>query len=255
MPGIRPKIEVFEDDEALAQAAAERFLKEAERAVAERDAFRVALSGGRTPLKLFRRLRIDWRKAKRPELPWKKTHFFWGDERHVPPESLDNNYRAAYAVFLSRMPVPQDQIHRVLSEFPQAEKAAEAYSREIEACFSLGKGEWPRFDLVLLGMGADGHTASLFPQAPVLKETARLCVGYWARGANATRITLTPPVFNRARRVWFLVSGADKAETLKQVLEGEPRPENLPAQIIQPESGELVWMVDRAAAARLRPAA
>jgi 6-phosphogluconolactonase len=179
---------------------------------------------------------------------WDRVHFFFGDERHVPPDHPDSNYRMAYRALLSKIPAPSGNVHRFATELPDAGAAAEYAEYALRRFFALGAGEVPRFDLVLLGMGADGHTASLFPGSEALKETAKLAVAPWVEALEAKRLTLTLPVFNHAAEVLFLVSGANKAEALKEVLTGPFRPELYPAQAIRPSDGRLLFFVDRDAA-------
>ncbi|MFQ5694229.1 MAG: 6-phosphogluconolactonase, partial [Nitrospinota bacterium] len=177
----------------------------------------------------------------------------WGDERHVPPAHPDSNYRMAHEAMLSKVSVPPGNVHRVRAENPDAGKAAQAYERELRGFFQTGAEERPRFDLVLLGMGPDGHTASLFPGTEALREEGRLVAAPWVGKFGAFRITLTPPVLNNAACVIFLVSGGGKAEALRTVLRGDPQPERCPAQIVRPENGRLLWLVDREAARLLAP--
>jgi 6-phosphogluconolactonase len=237
-----PAIRVVADAGALAREAAEEFVRLAREAVADKGSFSVALSGGSTPKALFGLLASDYL----DQVPWRETHFFWGDERHVPPGHPDSNYRMAREAMLSKAPVPPENVHRVEAENPDAEAAAEAYARTLDAWLRPS-----RFDLVLLGMGSDGHTASLFPHTPAVHENARSVVANWVPKFDAYRITLTPPVLNAARNVLFLVAGPDKAETLHEVLEGEPRPDQYPSQVVRLTDGRLVWLVDRAAASLL----
>lgn len=210
----------------------------------------MALSGGSTPRNLYALLAND--RALRVAVPWEKTHFFWGDERHVPPDHADSNYRMAHEAMLSKVPVPPANVHRIQGEQWDAGQAAEAYERTLREYFRIAAGQFPCFDLVLLGMGPDGHTASLFPGTTALREQVHLVTANWVEKFNAYRITLTPPVLNRAACVLFLVSGEEKAETLRAVLQGEEQPDRFPAQLIHPTGGSLVWLVDRAAA-RLLP--
>ncbi|HYL79732.1 MAG TPA: 6-phosphogluconolactonase, partial [Candidatus Acidoferrum sp.] len=214
--------------------------------------FTVALSGGSTPKALFRLLAGEGDGSFRGRVPWNRAQVFWGDERHVPPDHPDSNYRMTYDTLLSRVPVPPENIHRIRTEDPDADKVAESYERTLRSVFRLAEGQLPRFDLVLLGMGPDGHTASLFPGTPALHERKRLVVGQWVEKLQTHRITLTPPVLNNAALVVFLVSGAEKAETLRAVLLGEYQPERFPAQLVRPTGGRLLWLVDRAAARGLQ---
>jgi 6-phosphogluconolactonase len=188
----------------------------------------------------------------RGQVPWDKMHVFWGDERHVPPDHPDSNYRMAHEAMLSKVPIPQAHVHRIKSENPDAGRAAEDYEQTLLAFFHLTAGQFPRFDVVFLGLGPEAHTASLFPGTKALHETRRLVVLTWVGKFCTDRITLTPPVLNNAAGVVFLVSGEDKALALKAVLEGPDEPEQLPARLIRPAHGRLLWLVDRAAASLLQ---
>jgi 6-phosphogluconolactonase len=249
------ELRVYPDAGALASAAADLFLEIARRAI-QRGPFRVALSGGSTPRALYTVLASRSEAPDPPLVPdgWRAVDFFWGDERHVPPQSPSSNYRMALEALLSKLPVPAENVHRIRGELPDASVAAEEYERELRRVFRVPPVEFPRFDLVLLGLGPDGHTASLFPETPALEETKKLAVANPVEKLGDDRITLTVPVFNRAACVAFLVSGEDKARALSEVLEGPPDPRRLPAQRIRPENGRLLWLVDRAAAARLASA-
>jgi 6-phosphogluconolactonase len=183
----------------------------------------------------------------RAEVPWDKTYFFWGDERHVPPEHPESNYRMAQEAMLSKVPIPSENIHRIHAENPNVQRAAEEYEGTLRAFFRLRAGEFPRFDLVLLGMGPDGHTASLFPGTEALRERKHLVVANWVQKLNAHRITMTLPVFNRAAMVLFLVSGEEKAETLRRALAERRGKDPFPSQLIRPTHGRLLWLVDRGA--------
>jgi 6-phosphogluconolactonase len=231
---------------ALAEEAAQAVAGAAEEAVRLRGRFTLALSGGSTPRRLYARLASP---PFRSRIDWARVHVFWGDERCVPPDHPDSNYRLAYESLLSKVPIPPERIYRMRGEDPDPERAAEDYARELRRAFSLKPGELPRFDLILLGLGADGHTASLLPGSPALDETTRLAVAAYAGPLRVSRLTLTLPVLNAAARVIFLVSGAEKAEALSAVLKGGASP-NRPASLIRPARGTL-WLVDRAAAASL----
>jgi 6-phosphogluconolactonase len=218
-----------------------------------------ALAGGSTPRALYRLL-ADPEAPFRNRLDWAGLHFFWGDERHVPPDHPESNFRMAREAMLDRVPVPAAHVHRIPAEEPDAARAAERYERELIETFGLRaeadeaqRRDWPRFDLVLLGLGEEGHTASLFPGSPLLTapRQQRLVAAVWVEAQRTWRITLTPPVLDHAATVIFLVSGAAKAPALAAVLDGEPRPELYPAQVVAPVDGRLLWLVDRDAAARL----
>jgi 6-phosphogluconolactonase len=244
---MEPEIVVVPDSAALAREAAQRFADLAREAVASRGRFSAALSGGSTPGELFKRLAQD---PHREQIPWEGVHLFWGDERCVPPDDPGSNYWLAEGMLLSRIPIPPDNIHRVRGELePRA--AARDYIKALHDFFC---GPRTRFDLVLLGLGSDGHTASLFPQSAALEETERLAVVVEAHYQDrpAHRVSLTLPAINTARQVLFLVAGSAKASILQAVLEG---PEGrLPAQQVRPISGRLTWLVDAAAAGQLQAA-
>ena len=246
MAAVRPDIRIFEDLEALSQAAAALVIESCAQAVTARGRALVALSGGGTPARLYTLLGGS---PYAEQIDWLHLHVFWGDERCVPPEDVESNYRQAHDALLSRVPVPAQNVHRVPTEMEPSEAAA-AYALTLKLLASPPL-DWPRFDAVLLGMGEDGHTASLFPGSPVDMPgaTATVHAAYQAR--PAARVTLTPGVFNAARRVLFLVSGESKSATLADVLNGGYRPELLPAQRIRPDNGQLIWMLDQAAAGRL----
>jgi 6-phosphogluconolactonase len=176
------------------------------------------------------------------------VHVFWGDERHVPPSHEASNYRMANEAMLSKLPLPPENIHRIRTEVPSAEEAARLYEEELRQTFQLAPGQLPRIDLVFLGMGPDGHTASLFPGTDVLHERVRLVASLWVEKFKSFRITLTPVVLNNAACVVFLVVGEDKAEALREVLEGDAPADCYPAKLIRPSNGMLLWLVDRAAA-------
>jgi 6-phosphogluconolactonase len=235
----------------LFQAAAEEVIRAATEAIAERGRFTIALSGGSTPRNLYTLIAAN----ASANLPWAQMFFFWGDERHVPPDDADSNYRMAQETLLSKVPVPPGNVFRIPAENPDATAAAEAYEQTLRKFFALAPGEVPRFDLILLGLGPDGHTASLFPETAALGETSRLVVANWVEKLNASRITLTLPVLNAARCVAFLVSGADKAAVVHEVLEGNAPAEKYPSRLVQPSEGKLIWFVDRAAASELSAAA
>ena len=240
-------IDISTHPEALHRRAAEEFVRHAEAAVRKQGHFSVALSGGSTPKSLYALL-ANKGDTFRVQVPWDKVHFFWGDERHVPPDHPDNNYRMAHEAMFSKVPVPTAHIRRIEGENPDADTAAVAYEQTLRDHFRLQSGQLPRFDLVLLGMGPDGHTASLFPGTQALHEQQRLVVANWVEKFNTFRITFTVPVLNNAAAVVFLVSGEDKTDMLRTVLEGEKQPEHYPSQFIRPTNGELLWLVDEAAA-------
>ena len=240
---------VVADQAALAREAAKRIAAIAEEAVARCGRFTVALAGGSTPKRLYSLLAAE---PYCTRLPWRETHVFWGDERAVPPEHPDSNFGMAKVTLLSRVPILADQIHRMQAERKDLDAAAGEYEAEIARTFAAQPpGEPPAFDLILLGLGADGHTASLFPHSEALQETKRWVVPNYIPKLKVNRLTLTPPILNRAAMILFLVSGGEKATVLQAVLDGPPDPERLPAQLIRPVAGRLVWLVDQAAASRL----
>lgn len=244
---MRPEIQVFPTGEVLARAAATEVVTLATEAVKARGRFTLALAGGSTPKALYALLAGD--AHFRDAMPWGQTHFFWGDERHVPPGHADSNYRMANEAMLAKVPVPAAQMHRIRAEEADAAQAAMAYEQTLREVFV---GETiPRFDAILLGMGTDGHTASLFPGTAALGETRRLVAANWVPKFSTWRITFTAPLLNHASNVIFLVNGPDKAEPLQAVLEGPRQPEVLPSQLVQPVDGRLVWMLDATAAERL----
>jgi 6-phosphogluconolactonase len=239
------EIRVFSDGSGLATAAAERFIGLATMAVAERGQFTVALSGGSTPRAMYTLLAAEENAAR---IDWTKVHVFWGDERCVPPDHPGSSFRMARETLLDHVPLPEGNLHRVRGEL-DPEEAARAYAAELQSFFGT---EWPCFDLVLLGMGSDGHTASLFPGSPALDERRRSVVAVTAHYEDrpAQRVSLTAPAINTARQIIFLVAGASKAGIVSAVLEGPP--ECYPAQLIQPAAGQLAWMMDAPAASLLQ---
>jgi 6-phosphogluconolactonase len=239
------EILICADAAEMAREAARRFAESAEAFTNDAGRFTVALSGGSTPKAMFQIL------AEKPfadSLPWPSIYFFWGDERGVPPDHAESNYRMANEILLSKVPVPRENIFRIPAEDEDHERAAAIYSETLQTFFAE---EQPGFDLVFLGMGPDGHTASLFP------GTTALCAGGVA-AANyvdkfqSWRITLTADAINKARNVIFLVAGADKAPSLKEVIKGQRNPKQYPSQLIKPSHGALLWMVDEAAAKLLQ---
>jgi 6-phosphogluconolactonase len=244
-------VRIFETSEDLAHAAAEECVRLALESVEARGGFSIALAGGSTPKRLYALLASEQENSFRTRFPWNETHFFWGDERHVPPDHADSNYRMAFETMLSKVPVSPSQLHRIEGENAHASKAAEDYEQVLLRHFRLKPGAWPQFDLALLGLGPDGHTASLFPDTEVWDEKARLAAAVWVPKFQASRITLTAPLLNHAANILFLVSGKDKAEALRAVLRGEFQPHRFPAQLIQPVHGRLTWLADRDAASLL----
>ncbi|HSF06596.1 MAG TPA: 6-phosphogluconolactonase [Methylomirabilota bacterium] len=242
-----PEVVVLADAAALADRAAQSIVEIAAEAVATRGRVMLALAGGDTPRRTYARLAAS---PQREAMPWASTFVFFGDERCVPLDHADSNFRMARETLLDKVPLPPGQVFAMPSDAADPEAGAVAYARVLAEAFKLRRGEIPRFDLVLLGMGLDGHTASLFPGSPVLKEIFRpVAAVHAAAAAIPQRITLTLPVLNAAANILFLVSGAEKAKAVKAVL-GERT--LLPAGMIQPEKGRLVWMLDHTAAALLR---
>jgi 6-phosphogluconolactonase len=246
------EVRILADANGIAQTAAAEFLEAALAAVREKGSFSVALAGGSTPKALYGLLASDPLRAK---VPWGKMQFFFGDERHVPPDDAESNFRMASEAMLAKAPIDPKQVHRIKGEKANASEAAQEYEQELRAAFGLKPDQLPRFDLVLLGMGPEGHTASLFPGTKALKEDRQLVVSNWVGKFYTDRITLTPPVLNNAVRVIFMAHGAEKAPALKAVLEGPYEPEQLPAQMIQPKNGTVLWLVDPSAAGMLAPQA
>lgn len=241
----QPEVQVYADAPALMQAAAEEVVTLATAAIAAHGRFSVALSGGSTPKALYALL------AEPPfagQVDWTRAHVFWGDERTVPPDHADSNYRMAHEAWLGHSGILPEHVYRIHGELDPAQAAAD-YENVLRTFF--GADALPRFDLVLLGLGDDGHTASLFPGTAVVHEAARWVVAHYVPKLDTWRITLTPPVLNAAATVAFLVSGSKKAARLQEVLRGPYQPDVLPSQVIRPGDGRLLWLVDEAAAAAL----
>jgi 6-phosphogluconolactonase len=253
----KPLIEVHARPSDLAEAATEHFITLAEHAVAQRGRFAVALSGGATPRATYEELA---RVSVPRQVDWEHIHVFWGDERCVAPSHADSNYRMAREALLKQVSVPSQNIHRIRGEIGPAEAARE-YEEELRKFFAgparHGKPgatpQWPRFDLILLGLGKNGHTASLFPGTAALDERRRWVAANHVDDIGAWRITLTLPVINSAADVLFIVSGTEKAEVVSTVLGGKRRRSPLPAQMIEPANGRLLWLLDEDAASRLEP--
>jgi len=242
-------VEIHASAGDLARAAAALFAARAAGAVSARGRFTAALSGGRTPEALYTLLATAPFATK---IPWDRVHLFWGDERCVPPDNRESNYRLARERLLDHVPVPPANVHRIRGEMDPVE-AAVLYEGLLHAFFGQRGELCPAFDVVLLGLGEDGHTASLFPGSPAIRESLRRVSAQYVDAQKGWRITLTPPAINAARVVAFLVSGKGKADAVRDVLEGPFRPGTLPAQAIRPSRGELRWMLDRAAAQLLKP--
>jgi len=243
------EIRILADGAAIAKRAAQEFVQAAASAVREKGSFNAVLAGGSTPKALYRLLVND--PTLRSQVPWDKIHLFFGDERHVAPDHADSNFRMATEAMISKAPIKPEQVTRIKGEYPDAEQAALEYEKAVKEYFKLKDGEYPRFDLVLAGMGNEGHTLSLFPGTKALHADRRIAVRNWVGKLYAERITLTAPVACNAAQIVFMVTGADKARALKAVLEGPFEPEQLPAQLLQPKNGRLLWLVDTAAGGML----
>ena len=232
---------ILADPAELSRAAAEEFLRLAPRNIASSGQFTVSLAGGSTPRAAYEIL------AQQPEkIFWDKVYIFFGDERCVPPEHQESNYGMARAALLAHVPIPSQNVHRMRGELDPA-AAAEQYDQDLRGFFRLGRGEFPSFDLIMLGMGDDGHTASLFPGSDALRETSRLAVANWVEKFHQHRLTLTFPVLNNAAEVMFLVAGAAKAKVLGEIFgENAPR-DRYPVQKVKPAAGRTLWLLDRAA--------
>src|SRR5277367_2675117 len=239
------EVRILPDGPAIAHRCAEKLVEIAAAAVKEKGSFDVALAGGSTPKLLYSLLVND--PTFRSQVPWPKMHLFFGDERHVKPDDAESNYRMATETLISKSPLKPEQITRIKGEYSEAEQAAQDYEEALKSHFKLSDGQFPRFDLILLGMGPEGHTASLFPGTKALNENRRIAVHNWVGKVLMDRITLTAPAINNAAHVLFLVAGADKAPALTAVLERIYEPDQLPAQLIQPVNGKLLWLVDTAA--------
>jgi 6-phosphogluconolactonase len=252
------QVRIYSDAQELALKAARHFARLADQYVVGHGHFTVALSGGSTPRAMFSLLAED---PFRDTVPWSEIYFFWGDERCVPADHPDSNYRMASETLLSKVAVPADNIFRIPAEMEDHDAAAEEYSAILRTFFLTGPGmsqtgtaplsALPRFDLIFLGMGPDGNTASLFPGTAALHAGEQVAVANYVEKFAAYRITLTAATINNARNVTFVAGGADKAETLRDVLEGPYQPDLYPSQLIGPHNGSLLWMVDEAAAAQL----
>ena len=242
-----PEIVICSDAGALARKAAEQFIARANKAVAHSGRFTVALSGGSTPKALYSRLAsVQFR----DRVDWSRTHLFWGDERCVPPDHPESNFRMVHETLLSKISMPPENIHRIAGENEPAE-AAVAYESELKTLFRLENGARPAFDLILLGMGEDGHTASLFPGTTVLDEVKHLVAAIYVAKLRSYRLTLTLPVINAAAQVTFLVSGTSKAKIVREILCSPEASFDYPAARVRPSEGQLTWMFDADAAKEL----
>ncbi len=246
---LSPDVRILADGAAIAKRAAQLLVEIATKAVSQKGSFDLVLSGGSTPKTLYSLLVSDL--ALHSQLPWDKMHIFFGDERHVGPDDSQSNFHMASEAMISKSPLKPEQVFRMKGEYEESEQAAEEYEQAIRKHFKLSDGQFPRFDLVLLGMGPEGHVASLFPGTKALRENRRIAVHNWVGKVLMDRITLTAPAINSAANVICMVTGAEKAQALAAVLEHVYEPEQLPAQLIQPTNGSLLWLVDTAAGSLL----
>jgi 6-phosphogluconolactonase len=240
-------VAIYPGADTLSHEAARYVVRVANESIVTHGRFTFALAGGSTPKKLYGLLASE---PYRDQINWALVEIFWSDERCVPPDSEDSNYHLAEEVLLSKVPIPANQIHRMPADTADLDAAALAYTEEIQRVF--GTNGIPRFDLLQLGMGPEGHTASLFPHQPALKELRRLVMPVSVPKPPPQRLTCTPSLLNAAVHVLFLVTGLDKADAVQAILEGENNPDEYPAQIIWPPEGEVTWMLDTAAASKLR---
>ncbi len=244
MSGGLPQVRVFHDLEALSRGAADLFTSSAKSAAASQGRFAVALSGGSTPRRFYSLLgSVPYRNT----IDWTKVHVFWADERCVPADHIESNFKLAADAFLSRVDLPKEHIHRIRGE-ENPERAAQEYEKDLRSFF--GPEPYPAFDLIVLGIGEDGHTASLFPNAPALREKKRLAVPVYPASRKLNRITLTLPALNYALQVLFLASGRAKATVVHEIME-DKNPRQCPAGLVQPVRGVVTWMIDRDAAGLL----
>jgi len=235
---------IYPNLERLSEAAADSLVTLAQDCVACQDRFTIALSGGQTPRHLYRLLATTCRAV----VPWRKVHLFWGDERYLRPEDRRSNYHMAKETLLDHIPIPHTNVHPMPALLPEIEEAADAYEETLMSHFA---GQWPRFDLILLGMGPDGHIASLFPHNIALEEEARVVTAVRAESDIPLRLTLTLPAINHAANVWFLVAGKAKANTVALAFTEPPNVPASPASGVKPLDGSLVWWLDEAAAGQL----
>ena len=241
---MKPDVRVFADVDELSLRVAEVAVRTINESVRSNGSFSVALSGGNTPRTLYRLLSSRFR----DQIPWKNVNVFWGDERYVPLADPQSNYRMARETLLDAVPCPAGNVHPMPTELPDPDVAAREYEKTLRSYFSK---DWPRFDLVLLGLGEEGHTASLFPGSPALNETKRWVVAVKAPAEPPLRLTLTLPAITEAANIYFLVAGSNKAQALHHVLTGSPDPKNYPASGIRRAGGTVIWWLDRASAARV----
>ncbi len=240
-------IAIYPDTETLSQEAAQYIVRVAQEAITSHRRFTIALSGGSTPKKLYALLAEE---PYRSQIDWSVVDIFWSDERCVPPSDSESNYLMAQQVLLSKIPIPANQIHRMPADQTDRDAASYAYTLEMQQ--TIGSESVPSFDLIQLGMGPEGHTASLFPGQPSLHEQQRLVMPVTVPKPPPPRLTFTPRLLNAASHVLFLVTGAEKQDAVKAVLEGEFQPDEYPAQIVKPTKGEVTWMLDTSAAGKLQ---
>jgi 6-phosphogluconolactonase len=241
------QIAIYPDISTLSREAAQYIVRLANESIVTRGCFSIALSGGSTPKTLYGLLATE---PYRGQLDWSSIEIFWSDERCVPPDNDDSNYAMAHEALLSKIPIPPNHIHRMPADKADRDAASQEYTLEMQRTF--GTNGIPSFDLLQLGMGPDGHTASLFPHQPSLREQQRLVMPVIVPKPPPPRLTFTPPLLNAARNILFLVTGSDKAEAVHAVLEGDYQPEEYPTQIVRPPNGEITWMLDTNAATKLR---
>lgn len=240
-----PQVRIFSSAEELFRASAEKFCEIGKRSIREHGRYAVALSGGSTPKGLHQQLATTFAS----ELPWDKVFFFWGDERHVPPDFPESNFRMAKETLLSKLPIPHNHIFRMPGEIPDANQAAGLYEQALTDFFCPGAGNFPRLDFILLGVGPEGHTASLFPGTKAVEEKQRFVVGNYVAVHSTWRITCTYPVLNNGANVMFLVDSSSKADIVRTALKDPSA--NLPCQGVKPLNGNLMWYLDKAAGAKL----
>lgn len=243
------EIRILADPASVARRAAEMFVASVNEAVAKKGSFTVALAGGSTPKAMYALLSAE---PYRSQVPWDKIQFFFGDERSVGPDSPDSNFRTANEGILSKVSLKPEQVARIKGENPDTAATALEYEQTVRNYFKLKDGEYPRFDLIFIGMGNEGHCLSLFPGTKALHANGRIVTRNWVGKLYTERITFTAETANNAAQIVFTVTGIDKACALKGVLEGPYEPEQLPSQLIQPKNGKLVWLVDTAAGSMLK---
>jgi len=246
----RTNVRILDDLQAIAQAAADEFVDQCQQSIKDHGRFTVALSGGSTP-KALHAVLVERSRNDPKLIDWSRVQVFFGDERHVPPDHPDSNFRMANETLLSKVPLLKENIHRIHCEHPSAAQAAAEYDVELAQAFELKSGDFPRFDLILLGMGPDGHTASLFPKTAALNELSKRVVANWVEKFNTWRVTFTRPTINDAVSVMLMVAGEDKAAALAEVMNSGSS-EMYPVKYVKPSSGKLIWIVDRAAAKLLK---